>query len=170
MASTPTLNLMRTVLFVCTGNTCRSPIAESIARAWLGRGSLGDPQAIFIASAGVAAVDGAPTSPEAVEALRRIGIEHDGASKALTAEMIRGADLVLCMTRQHAEAARSLVAGEDAQTKKVVLLDPRGDIPDPVGQSQGAYDALTELLTELIPVRLKETLRHEDRDRSGSPR
>ena len=56
---------METVLFVCSGNTCRSPMAEAIARHHLGRGLLGEERSIFVASAGVLAADGMPTSEEA---------------------------------------------------------------------------------------------------------
>ena len=72
-----------TILFVCTGNTCRSPMAEAIARSLL------DDSDVFVASAGVAAMDGAPTSPETVRALASMDIEFQGHSTPLSPEMIR---------------------------------------------------------------------------------
>ena len=85
---------MHTILFVCTGNTCRSPMAEAIARSVL------DDSEIFVASAGVAAMDGAPTSEETLRALEAIGIEYEGRSTPLSADMIRKADLVAVGIRE----------------------------------------------------------------------
>ncbi|MHC4108181.1 MAG: arsenate reductase/protein-tyrosine-phosphatase family protein, partial [Planctomycetota bacterium] len=135
---------MRTILFVCTANTCRSPLAEAIARHWIDKGRLGNPSAVFVASAGVAAVAGHPPTHEAIAALAAMGIDHDGRSKPLTAEMIRNADAVFCMTPAHVATALAMVSDTPEHQAKVELLDPGEHIDDPIGMGQPVYDALAK--------------------------
>jgi protein-tyrosine phosphatase len=149
---------MRTVLFVCTGNTCRSPMAEAIARHFIEGGLLGTDEDIFVASAGVQAPDGSPVTPETIDSLQRLGIEHEGRSKRLTANMIRNADLVFTMTGAHLDAARALVSDSPRDQNKIVSLEPDHDIEDPIGYGQQAYDSLSQHLMMLVPQRLKEML------------
>jgi protein-tyrosine-phosphatase len=146
---------MRTVLFVCTGNTCRSPMAEGIAQKLADDGKF--PKAVgsvFFASAGVSAFDGASTSLETVAVLTRMRAPVPEHSKRLTAEMIRKADLVLGMTAGHVARARALVAGDPGAQAKIQPLDPEGDVDDPIGLGQRAYDELGAYFTELIPQRI----------------
>lgn len=133
-------------------------MAEGVARQVLESGRMGElGKDVFVCSAGLAAWDGGEISPETREALERMGITFDGHSKRLTAQMVRHADLVLGMTRNHVAAARALVAGEPHENK-VQLLDPAGDLDDPIGMGQSAYDALAERMARVIPGRLKELL------------
>ena len=149
---------MPTILYVCTGNTCRSPMAEAIARHWIAHGGLGDNPELVAASAGVFAPEGVPPSPEAVIALAELGIEHDGASRRLTADLLREAEVVFCMTAAHMAAARSLVEGDPDGQARILLLDPAGDVEDPIGMGQKAYDSLSVRFLELVPKRLQEVL------------
>jgi protein-tyrosine-phosphatase len=122
---------MRTVLFVCSGNTCRSPMAEGIAQKLFDQGKF--PAAVgslFFASAGVAAFEGAPTSEETVAVLEELKAPVPGHAKRLTPDMVKRADLVLGMTASHV------------------------DIDDPIGLGQRAYDDLAAYFAELIPRRV----------------
>jgi len=95
--------LARLVLFVCTGNTCRSPMAEAIARAHLERAGLG--HRVLVASAGVTASHGAPATPEATRAAEAVGASlTTHRSQPLTPELLDRADVVYTMTESHQRA------------------------------------------------------------------
>ena len=156
---------MRTILFICTGNTCRSPMAQAIAQHWVDGGGLDDGERYLAASAGTAAASGVPRSPEAVRSLSARDITLEGRSMPLTEDMIRGASIVFCMTATHVGRAKALVAHAPDQEPKIQFLDPEGDIEDPMGMGQGAYDQLADRLTELIPQRLRTVF--DDEYRAG---
>ena len=129
-------------------------MAEAIARQLVLSGAVeGVEPDLFVASAGVFASDGVPMSPESAAALERRGIDTDGTSKRLTPEMIRNADLVLGMTASHVDAAR-MMAGPECSTR-IDRVDPLGDIEDPIGLGQEAYDRVAERLDDVLPARLR---------------
>jgi protein-tyrosine-phosphatase len=139
-----------TILFVCTGNTCRSPLAEGLANKWFDDHGYTEWIAV---SAGTHAYEGMPTSEETIHALSDRGIAFEGKSKPLTKEMAQNATAVFCMSKSH-------VATAEQYTDNAKFLDPNGEISDPIGQNQLAYDTLANHLEELIASTL-ETLTKE---------
>ena len=151
---------MRTILFVCTGNTCRSPLAEGIARDLVAAGRVEGlkPSETLFASAGISAAEGMPPSSETADILSHRGIENGSRSIQLTREMVREADLVLVMTAAHLEAVQRRFDLSSDDLSRVHLLDPGRDVDDPIGMGPDVYRRTAELFEHAIPLRLKELL------------
>lgn len=105
---------MSTILLVCTGNICRSPMATGLlSKLLLGRSV----QDVRVESCGVSAWDGSPPTPEAVEAMREQGIDISGyIARRMNRRLIEAADVIIGMASEHRDAARRLAPTAAART------------------------------------------------------
>jgi RpiB/LacA/LacB family sugar-phosphate isomerase len=147
---------MKTILFVCTGNVCRSPMAEGLFRhATKGRGDF------RVFSAGVGAVEGLPPSEFAVKALRELGVDIAPIrSKPLTAELVQQADYIFGMTHSHVDAITLLYPQAAEKTFLLREFDEtldsfENDISDPIGGSYEVYLACRDQIEQGIAAMLK---------------
>ena len=147
------------VLLVCTGNTCRSPMAEVLCRKMLAEKKGCSPaelsvNGIVVQSAGISAMMGGRPTAEAVTVMADMGIDLSGhESQPLTEQLVRHADLLITMTRSHRQAI--LTEWPDAADHTRLLCQGGQDVADPVsgaqrhlplgGQAAGQYDDTLEI-------------------------
>jgi tRNA threonylcarbamoyl adenosine modification protein (Sua5/YciO/YrdC/YwlC family) len=150
------------LLFVCTGNTCRSPMAEAMCRKLLSD-RLGckpdfhalEEKGVMVMSAGLSAYMGGRPSPEAVDVMRSMDVDlsqHE--SQPLTAQLIRNADIIWTMTRSHRQAI--LAQWPEAAKRCELLCLDMGDIPDPIGGPLELYQRCATQIKAELEARLKQ--------------
>lgn len=145
------MSRIRSILLVCSGNTCRSPMAAAILAKLLGDEPGLD--VIEVGSAGTSAWDGLPATEGAYLVAMERGLDLSGhRSRVVTREMLRETDLVLTMTREHRERVKAL-GGEG---KTYTLAEYGGtdhtppDVPDPFGDEVAAYREVAATLDQML--------------------
>ncbi len=142
------------IVFVCTGNVCRSPMAEYLLRHYL-RGSAD----YTVSSAGLHAVPGLMASPAAIEVLREKGIDlTPHRSRLLTQELADGAELIAAMTDGHIREIRMWFPAAGGKARLLAGFGRKAaagrDIADPIGCSAAVYreirDEIDAALLDMI--------------------
>ena len=152
--------LGRTIVFVCTANSCRSPMAEVLCKQLLAErlgcspyGGELEARGYSVVSAGTAAMAHCPASRQAIEAMRRRGLDLTRhGSRPITPGLVEDADLIFVMARHHADSILHIMPEAEA---KVRLLDEHGDdIADPVGGSVDLFVACANDIERAIRAQL----------------
>ena len=133
---------MKTVLFVCTGNTCRSPMAQALFNAKNPK-----PEQFTAVSAGLYTCDDLPASENAIQAMAEMGIDlSHHKSRILTEEIAAQADYIVCMTAVHYDR---LIHAFPAYESKIFTIAPH-DISDPFGGNLETYRACAQELSQAV--------------------
>jgi len=146
-------------LLVCTGNTCRSPMAEGIFRKYLAEKLQCELDRLYkmgytVSSVGIMDRVGFPASTEAIIACAAKGIDITAhKSRTLSQQLIEDSDFIFTMERMHRWRVTAL---SPEATERCVLLAENEEIADPIGQSQQIYNGCAELIESAVRKRISE--------------
>ena len=149
---------MKKLLFVCSGNTCRSPLAEGIAKTIFPQCLSED---IEISSAGSSAMEGLPASDLAVQVARKHGIDlSKHKTRLLSRSLVKQADLIVTMASKHRQTVGILEPSALEYTYLLTDLcdDVDGDVPDPIGGDFDVYQQALDTIEKCLGF-MKEHLR-----------
>ena len=136
---------MKRYIFICSGNTCRSPMAEGIFKKLLAEKGM-DAEVL---SAGISTLDGMPPSENAVKAAAKYGADISShRSRMLRSDMMKDGTVYLCMTRTHSAILKS--AGIDDESIRVL------DVSDPYGGDEDVYENCAEEIYEKLKAFAEE--------------
>jgi len=143
---------MPNVIFVCTANICRSPVAEALFRDWLLRQPAASAAAWRVSSAGTWADDGLPASAYTVDVLAAAGLDLSAhRSRRVVREMIEAADLLLCMTRSQREALQVEFPDLAGRIQLLTALaGPAYDVADPYGGPRQGYVEMAAEIKQIL--------------------
>jgi glycine hydroxymethyltransferase len=142
---------MKNVLFICTGNICRSPMAEGLLRQ-MAEGKV----ELEVSSAGLGAGRGQPPSAHAIEVLKKEGVDISGIrSQPVSAELLERADYIFTMTRDHLDMLLLLFPEMEAKARLLRFDDAakggRADVTDPIGGSRDTYERCKSDIKRALP-------------------
>ncbi len=148
------------VIFLCTGNICRSPMGEALLKHAIGGLPKDNPlRNLEIVSAGTSAIDGMPPSPNSVKALEKVGIDISShRSSALTQELIDDCFALFAMDKGHLQAVKSYYKNYPKRSMTVLQCIPHShetDIPDPYGCDMIEYLEVRDDIIGAIPHIIK---------------
>ncbi|MCT4592755.1 MAG: low molecular weight protein arginine phosphatase [Anaeromicrobium sp.] len=150
------------ILFVCTGNTCRSPMAEGLMKKLIEKHNLN----INIYSAGIFTMDGLSPSENSILAMEEIGINiRDYKSNTITKELINKSHIILTMTKNHKEKILQIIpeiSNKLYTLKEYTKIKAYSDISDPYGQNLNVYKACRDEINRALEMIISELKKEMD--------